>query len=162
MKIFALVIAVLTLQPGVESGSRPESGLDDLSRMTGCWTGEGVLSGRAADFHLAFRDNGPLLSLNYMVESDGGGDFRAVAIYRESPGLGTWYDSAGNTYDLTYGAPVDGVMTVNWGVGPEVRGRTHYRLEGGSLQVEDQVLSEAGWFTFARAQYVRSSCVDSA
>lgn len=125
-----------------------------VAALIGEWSGSGTVTGRsatvtmvwsrepgAAFLHLRFR-NAMAASTSRPAEV-----FEARGYYVVRPGApstGTWVDSRGVIFPLTFAATAD-TFTTDWGADNTERGRTTYRVRaGGILEVIDYVRGADG------------------
>ena len=127
-----------------------------IAALVGEWSGSGTVTGRASSvtmiwsrepgasfLHLRFR--------NVMAASSArpAEVFEARGYYGVRPGApaaGTWIDSRGVIFPVTFTATAD-TLTSDWGSEGTERGRTTYRVrEAGILEVTDFVRSADGQY----------------
>ena len=139
---------------------------DIWDSLAGRWTGDGEVSGMAAQIELEFRGaldgRGHHLSFfNRMRGADGKiWPFRAEAFYLCGEGgacEGHWYDTRGMTLPVkTSGG--DDRLVVEWGDDRSERGRTTYRIDPkGKLLITDEVRGKDGvWKVFGNTTATRA------
>ena len=159
MHVFLGVLAAVALatQQGAPAGGQV------LSRLTGQWTGSGVVNNAQVSARAEF---GPVLAnrftrLAYTFTVAGVGEvFEGHAYYACAKDAatcrGNWFDSQGAAHILSAVQTAD-TLTSEWGDGTTPRGRTEYRLTGPStLVVTDWVRTPAGeWRQFGKVEYRR-------
>lgn len=134
-----------------------------LSRMTGQWTGSGVVNGAPVQARAEF---GPVLAkkftrLSYVFSDARAGDvFEGHAYYTCAAGStacsGNWFDSQGSSHVLK-AVHANDTLTAEWGDGVTPRGKTEYRLvSADTLVVTDWVRTATGeWRQFGKVDYKR-------
>lgn len=129
-------------------------------RVVGCWSGEGVLAGAPARFDMRWLARGELRVLLFENQSDASETpFHAVALYDPASATGSWQDSFGGRYDLSFEA-TDGEVVVEWRRrSGELMGSTRYTFPTvDEAEVIDLGLSGPEPVEFGRASYRRVDC----
>ena len=151
LRVLALLVVVMA-----SAGASRAQEAAVVAALIGEWSGSGAVTGRsaavtmvwsrepgAAFLHLRFR-NTMAASSSRPAEV-----FEARGYYVVRPGApstGTWVDSRGVIFPLTFAATAD-TLTADWGAGNTERGRTVYRVrDGGILEVIDYVRGADGQY----------------
>ncbi len=127
--------------------------------LSGHWSGEGEVSGMAAQIELQFRPaldgRGHHLDFRNRMRAADGKEwpFAAEALYlcdAQQVCRGHWYDTRGLVLPLTSASHADSLV-VEWGDANTERGRTTYVVKERRLEITDEVLGKDGqWKVFGR------------
>jgi len=161
-RLAATLLAVALTGPAAADES---AAAQALASLVGDWRGEGTTSGMPSKQQLHWESvlGGKFVRLtldNRMTTPDGKEwHFEAQALYRvQADGTvgGTWFDSRGFTFPLKGTADDAGTLTVDWGSDDTERGRSHYRIADGKLEVTDEVQEKDGTLrVFGRSTLAR-------
>ncbi len=149
------VLVLFAIAAGSVGGSRAQEP-PVVASLIGDWSGSGTVTGRsavvtmvwsrepgAAFLHLRLR-NAMAASASRPAEV-----FEARGYYVVRPGApatGTWVDSRGVIFPLSFSVTADS-LTADWGAEGTERGRTVYRVrDGGILEVIDSVRGADGQY----------------
>lgn len=126
--------------------------------ILGHWEGKGTLMGNAATFHMQWSTslNNQFMQLKFSNSfTDKQGIMRTLAsraYYNFKTQKGVWVDSRGVILPLKLEF-TSHTLTVLWGDTQTEQGKTIYKVEKGTIKVEDHVLNEGNYFLFGTASY---------
>ncbi len=147
---YALLMWLLLSPPAIAGD---DAAAPFFTRLAGTWQGTGTTSGMPSVQRLQWE---PVLDAafvrltleNRMTTKEGQEwRFQAQAFYKVSPDggiTGTWFDSRGLTFPLAGSVDAAGVLTIAWGSDDTERGRSHYRIADGALEVTDEAQGKDG------------------
>lgn len=127
--------------------------LTAFAPFLGTWAGTGQLWGKPATIQLQWKRTlaDKFVSLDFEVidKASGSAMFAGQAMY--PAGQGTWHDSNGAIYSISWKADGDSIVA-EWGPAGAPMGKSLYRLRpGGEAEITDFIGNKDGsWREFAR------------
>ncbi len=142
----AVMFCLLAAQPAITAE------LTAFDPFLGMWAGSGTLWGKPAAIQLQWKRTpvGKFVSLDFEVSDPDSRKslFAGHAMY--PAGQGTWHDTNGAVYSITWKADGDNIV-VEWGQPGVPIGKSVYSVRtGGEVEIADFVRNKAGsWREFA-------------
>jgi hypothetical protein len=128
LRLALLAIAALTAAP-----------LDHFAPLLGRWEAAGQFAGSPAQAHYEWQRalGGRFIQLQYRVVREGKTVFEGHGYYH-ADNTGTWLDSEGHQYSITWRATGSAIVS-QWGDG----GESTYAATNGAAQVTDRIKGRA-------------------
>ena len=159
-KAVLAALLLLLLAPVGAARAETPTAADRLAALAGTWQGAGTWLGKPSrvEARWTLTLSGAFVRHDYDVSAAGGAAFAGTAFYRSGasgPGAATWFDSQGSVHPIE--TMVDGdTLIALWGPAGGPVGKTHYRVAGERLIIEDWIRGkDGGWRSFSRSELGR-------